>query len=190
MKVCNVCKETKEYSEFYADKTCKDNLRYKCKTCDKKYSRKWHKENLERSRKNTREYYFKNKEKVISKNRERYRKNPCSNLNHCTSIALRRAIRNIKYNSSYFDKLGYTKYDFIKHIKRKFKKGMTLNNHGEIWEIDHIVPVCKFDCRKKDQYKKCWSLKNLQPLYVQENRSKGNKYSGSPDNIIEVYHEI
>ena len=47
---------------------------------------------------------------------------------------------------------------------------------GEI-HIDHIVPVAAFsitslDC---DDFKRCWSLSNLRPLWAADNRAKGSK---------------
>ena len=51
---------------------------------------------------------------------------------------------------------------------------MTWDNHGK-WHIDHIKPCASFDLLHKKQQRKCFYYKNLQPLWAQENLSKGAK---------------
>lgn len=43
------------------------------------------------------------------------------------------------------------------------------------WHIDHIQPVSKFD--KNTDVSVVNSLKNLQPLWAQENLSKSDRYN-------------
>jgi len=47
---------------------------------------------------------------------------------------------------------------------------------GEI-HIDHIIPksVFNFSDPKHADFKKCWSLKNLRPMWAVENLKKHNK---------------
>jgi len=53
---------------------------------------------------------------------------------------------------------------------------MTWDNYGK-WHIDHIVPikVHNFSKVEDEDFKRCWALKNLQPLWGYENISKGAK---------------
>ena len=76
------------------------------------------------------------------------------------------------------DLLGYTMQELKDHIQRQFTGEMTWAKFmaGEI-HIDHIVPVAAFsitslDC---DDFKRCWSLSNLRPLWAADNRAKGSK---------------
>ena len=41
------------------------------------------------------------------------------------------------------------------------------------WQIDHIKEVHKFDLNDPLQQKKCFELKNIQPLEKFENQRKG-----------------
>lgn len=63
---------------------------------------------------------------------------------------------------------------------------MSWENYGE-WHIDHIIPDSWFNysSTEDDEFKKSWSLDNLQPMWGKENQSKGNKYAGkwTPDTI-------
>ena len=58
----------------------------------------------------------------------------------------------------------------------KFRFPMTRENYGEIWEVDHIRPVSSFDLSDPEQVKACFHHSNLQPLFIEENRSKSGKY--------------
>lgn len=66
--------------------------------------------------------------------------------------------------------MGCTPKEFLQHMKKKFKKGMTLKNV----HIDHIQPVCSFDLRSLEQQKKCFHYTNCQPLFPHENIKKRN----------------
>lgn len=76
------------------------------------------------------------------------------------------------------DILGYTSAELRDHIERQFTNGMSWDAllRGEI-DIDHIIPVRVFSVRSVDDvdFKACWALSNLRPLWSKENRSKGGK---------------
>jgi hypothetical protein len=53
---------------------------------------------------------------------------------------------------------------------------MTWENYGE-WHVDHIKPISSFtfETCEDEEFKICWSLDNLQPMWGIENIKKGNK---------------
>lgn len=66
----------------------------------------------------------------------------------------------------------------MRHLESKWKPGMSWQNHGKFgWHIDHIKPCSSFDLSIEDDVKKCFNYNNLQPLWWNENLSKGDKYS-------------
>ena len=67
--------------------------------------------------------------------------------------------------------LGTSFNDAKRRIESKFKKGMTWDNHGKVWEIDHIIPLSAFDFNREENLKIANHISNLQPLFVFENRS-------------------
>lgn len=73
--------------------------------------------------------------------------------------------------------VGFTIDQLKAHIESLFKPGMTWENYGTVWEIDHKMPIAafNFDSPEHVEFRLCWSLENLQPLGVSENRSKGAK---------------
>lgn len=42
---------------------------------------------------------------------------------------------------------------------------MNWDNHGEIWEIDHIKPCDSFNLTDIEQQKQCFHYTNTQPLF-------------------------
>jgi hypothetical protein len=54
---------------------------------------------------------------------------------------------------------------------------MNWNNFGSYWWIDKIIPrsVFKYGNVANNELKKCWSLKNLRPLFKTECKRKGDK---------------
>jgi hypothetical protein len=78
--------------------------------------------------------------------------------------------------------VGYTIKDLVSHLEQKFTEGMTWENYGLFgWHIDHIKPISwfKISYYSDEAFRECWSLKNLQPMWCNENDSKGNRYCGN-----------
>ena len=63
-------------------------------------------------------------------------------------------------------------------IESCFRDGMTWENHGELWEIDHIVPLSHFDFANEYQLLMANHISNLQPLLKKENREKSDNFFG------------
>lgn len=81
-----------------------------------------------------------------------------------------------------FQTFGYTAKDVVSHITPMLQPGMTWENHGAVWHIDHKRPVASFDFNVDDPEivaRECWALSNLQPLWALENIKKGARYGSS-----------
>jgi hypothetical protein len=61
------------------------------------------------------------------------------------------------------------------HLEQKFKPGMTWENHGSGWHIDHIVPLSSFDLQNDSHLMIANHFSNLAPLWANENLSKADK---------------
>lgn len=93
-------------------------------------------------------------------------------------IQLRTYLKNNSNNNMYENLLGYTTNDLKKHLESKFINGMNWIefNAGNI-HIDHIKPQSMFNLQNINEVKECWSLKNLQPLWAEDNLIKSNNYN-------------
>ena len=109
---------------------------------------------------------------------------PMFKLNQNISRAIRNTLNGNKKGGYHWEDLvGYTLKDLMKHLEKQFKEGMTWENHGKIkkesqtWNIDHIVPISAFNFSDYNQidFKRCWALKNLRPMWAKQNIIKQNK---------------
>lgn len=62
------------------------------------------------------------------------------------------------------------------YLETRFKEGMTWNNFGSRWHIDHVKPLASFDLSRKSEQLKANHYTNLQPLWASDNLSKGDRY--------------
>ena len=133
------------------------------------------------------EQFMPNRYDVGSKQMQKYcdvkclQNHPMRILRNNLSGQLRKALKYSKQkkNNKTFTLLGYTKYDLKNHLESQFTYGMSWDNIGE-WHIDHIRPVSSFnfDSTEHPDFKKCWALNNLQPLWAEDNMKKHTKWDG------------
>ena len=84
--------------------------------------------------------------------------------------------RNVNKTNKTFVLLGYSIEELMSHLEALFTEGMTWDNYGE-WHVDHKIPMTSFNFETTDdrEFKLCWCLDNLQPLWGPDNLSKGTK---------------
>jgi hypothetical protein len=82
----------------------------------------------------------------------------------------------VNKNHSAIKLLGCDIEFYKQYLEQQFKPDMSWENHGILWEIDHIKPCAAFDLTCEIQQKECFHYSNTQPLYYSDNRSKGAKY--------------
>jgi len=85
------------------------------------------------------------------------------------------ALRGTVKSKRTMELLGTSIDNFWSHLESKFKPGMSRNNYGKRWHIDHVVPCAYFDLTKPEEQFKCFHYTNLQPLWAKENLKKGAK---------------
>ncbi|HEA65332.1 MAG TPA: hypothetical protein ENI07_00700 [Desulfobacterales bacterium] len=108
----------------------------------------------------------------------RYQRDSKFRLNHRISRGIAYSLKAGKGGVSWTCLVYYTIDELIRHLERLFQTGMTWENYGKGgWEIDHIIPQSVFNFTKPEDedFKRCWMLSNLQPMWGSENSSKGAK---------------
>jgi hypothetical protein len=69
--------------------------------------------------------------------------------------------------------LGYSIAELRDHLERQLTAGMTWQAFAEgRIHIDHIVPQSAFDLNDEEQWRQCWALSNLRPLWAEDNLRK------------------
>lgn len=193
-KQCTKCRIEKVIEEFSFDKKSPDGRNYDCRECNGKRSRLWQINNKEKVNKTKHCWIVNNKEKVKKinlrwreKNPEKYREvkqqtykkmcdMPGGKLNHRIRTAIGRSLFGNKKRYHWEDLVDYMVADLKSHLEKRFLPGMTWGNYG-LWHIDHKVPISVFNFEKPEHldFRKCWALKNLNPLWAKDNLSKHNK---------------
>jgi hypothetical protein len=183
---CPICK--KEYDKIYHQNNKeghnKMTMEYYFKNKEiisaqkKEYAHK-NKDHLKKKRK---EYVLKNREKINKQRREyfkkRRKKDPKFRITHNVGKSIWESLKGNKMNQRWEDLVGYKREDLMKHLESLFDNGMNWDNYGKGgWEIDHIIPISvfNFDSYCHVDFKRCWALDNLQPLWAIDNVKKSNR---------------
>jgi len=209
-KMCIKCKQLKPITEFYERKVNKDKLTGQCKSCIIKDVQKRQQQNLECYKEykkkyrethicEIQEYYKNNKDKYLvcmqkwrQENREYYlsnrrkyeskrRKDIKHRLNKSISTGILQSLKGNKNGQHWKTLLNYTLEELQICLEKQWTGGMTWQNYGSAWHIDHRIPISAFNFSKPEHldFKRCWALSNLQPMWASENISKSNKLAES-----------
>lgn len=184
------CKEcVKKYrAEYRSKKENKDRIRERERRYNEKnrehinkLTREWRKKPEARAKKREyqREYREKNKRKWLDNaneyNKKRLRKDPLFKLKKNLRDNTCRAFKSKKWrkNSRTKEMLDCTYEEAFKHLESQFQEGMTWENHGvHGWHIDHIIPLAS--ATTEEELIKLCHYTNLQPLWAEDNWSKGD----------------
>jgi hypothetical protein len=106
------------------------------------------------------------------------RKTIIGGLSSRISPYISRSLRDGKSGRSWESIVGYTVIDLKSHLEKQFKDGMSWENRSS-WHIDHIIPISAFNYETVNDidFKKCWDINNLQPMWAKKNISKKDKVS-------------
>lgn len=192
-KKCSRCKTIKTLTEFSISKINNDGFSYTCRTCAAEVSQEWRIEHKEYYTEYQKQYAMGNISKInarrnlnIEKIRERDRIREAktrSTLKGALDCRIRNGIngtlrRGEKGNRKWEVLLGYTVEQLRRHLEKQFTNGMDWERFlkGEI-HIDHKIPRAAFNFEKAEDidFKQCWGLKNLQPLWKKDNLKKHDK---------------
>lgn len=99
--------------------------------------------------------------------------NPSARIRNAVAARMWAALKG-KTDGALFSRLGYSPAELVGHLESQFSGGMEWANYG-LWHVDHIRPCAGFDQTDPDQFRDCWALSNLQPLWAADNLRKGAK---------------
>jgi hypothetical protein len=150
--------------------------------------------NIERSRateRDTKRREYQRRSEVLITRCKRYAKEnrdkirerlsaPHRRLHGNMSRAIRASLRAGKDGRAWESLAGYSRAELMAHLEAKFSTGMSFDNYG-LWEIDHIRPRASFSYATPadPEFRECWALENLQPLWRADNRRKWAHEAGA-----------
>ncbi len=157
-------KTAKIHSAKIADKN-----KIKCK--------EWYIKNKDRSNTNSKKWAIANKaryDEIQRKSKAKALSDPIKRINKRIATAIWRTLSGSKGGHHSENLLEFTVSQLRLHLEKQFEPWMNWENYGE-WHVDHKIPVAAFNFQTPQDldFKRCWALKNLQPLAARKNISKG-----------------
>lgn len=152
-KYCGNCKQWIVLDGFNRSETIRDGYMSQCKKCASKRAIQW------------------------------TNATTCRILNRNISSAISASLKGKKKGRHWEDLVPFTFDEYVKHLDTSVQEGMTQENYGKTcgqsrwWEVDHRLPkvLFKFSDTEDEEFKLCWSLSNLFPMWKDENRRKQDK---------------
>lgn len=194
-KTCASCNASKVLAEFSRYVYSLDGLQSYCKPCaieklklrDPNELRVYYKEyeQSDRGKARQKKYYDSHRESRVANavkwNREAKKTNLQVRLRAVLRGRLALALKNQlrgrsgKKGGSAIQELGCTAAELIVYLEGQFRDGMSWNNYGTVWHIDHIKPLSRYDLTLRTHVAEVCHFTNLRPLLARENLSKGNR---------------
>ncbi len=191
--VCKVCqnkraREWRERNKEYLKEYDKQRYQNNAEAIKERINN-YRKQNPEKVLDRQRAYRERNRKILAEKSREYAKQNPDVakqyyherykiDVNYRMARLLRSRINKVinrnSRTSPSLELLGCTIEEVKQHIEGQFQKGMTWDDWSyDGWHLDHIRPCASFDLTDPEQQKDCFHYTNLQPLWAEDNISKG-----------------
>ena len=122
--------------------------------------------------------YSDRKTQKLTNQKQAMKNNIVYRLSQMMSNYISERIKKHQPGISHKSTIGYTMEELKIHLEKQFLPGMTWENHSKYgWHIDHKKPISsfKYESINDKEFKECWSLSNLQPLWYIDNLRKSNK---------------
>ena len=151
-------------------------------------------DNPEPAKRAAREWYIKNRESVLrnrsasrAERRAYRRKYERSRRKTDMSFRITKTLRTRLWSAingvgvSAISALGCSIDEARDHLASQFSKGMSWENYGSGWHIDHIKPLAAFDLTDPAQCAAACHYTNLQPMWAEDNLRKSKRYRPCSD---------
>jgi hypothetical protein len=182
--------QDKEYYLKYKKKPKQIKENKYTKEYIKEYNKNWNILNKDKRKIKSKEWFQNNKTNIKENNRNRYKKDIQYKLRFIVSTNIHHALKREnevkKFKSKFY--LGCDVKFYKQYLESMFLPEMTWENHGNVWEIDHIKPLANFNLINENESLVAFNYKNTEPRfktsYIAEslgyinyigNREKSNK---------------
>jgi hypothetical protein len=152
----------------------RDNIR------QRENKRRWAKEHTEKRATSCKQYRLANPYRArawAKKANIKKRSTPRGKLNNSMAEGIRQSLTNgSKFGRHWEGLVGYTVDQLRAHLEKQFLPGMSWGNYGKLgWHVDHKIPLAAFNFQTPEDidFRRCWALNNLQPMWGIPNIKKG-----------------
>lgn len=112
----------------------------------------------------------------VREQRRRENATPHGRVRHNQRVRFVKFMKKERTTGRLADWIGCDWKTLVVWLEDAFEPGMTWDNYGTRWHIDHVKPLAKFDLLDEKQAAVAWHFSNLQPLWAFDNMSKGSKF--------------
>ena len=172
-KVCRRCKETKTISDFRINRGecigCERTSGRKYNKENKSIRQKWQDKNKEHFDELRAERYQRKKPEIRKKYTDRCKNDKCFKIHQTLKKRLQGCIKKVKSTEEY---TGAKYAETVKWLEYNFTDEMNWKNHGTYWDIDHVIPVSRWNLNDEKHVEMCFNWKNLSPLEKGKNRNE------------------
>ena len=147
--MCSCCKQEKNVLDYTKDSSRKDGYDAECKKCKIKHYNEY------------------------SKARRLY--DPEFKLIGNMRCRLGDVLKGKSKSQTTKQLIGVNFEIFIKWIKYQLEEGMTMDNYGSIWHLDHVLPISSFNLLEEEELFKAMNWMNIRPMLPVKNIQKSNK---------------
>lgn len=174
-KTCSKCEKEQPANQFrHRSRTCL--------TCEKERLYEWRKENPEKFKAVCKRYRDKEdyRDKQNKYKRDKYSTDTCYRLETLYRTRVRGFIKGGVKGKAKYEKMLGCSWDTLRDwLESNFAEGMTWENYGTQWHVDHTMPCAIFDFTNEENVKACFNWSNLAPMFGSENMSKSDKVNMS-----------
>jgi hypothetical protein len=179
--VCKLCmkQNEKKWMVKNKDKKLQQNRDWAINNPDKvkQYRKNTYALHKDEMLKRNKEYRLKNGKTYNQTRWERIKSDPSKRAMHNLRGRFHSLLRNTKKVDSSNALIGCSLNELKLHLETQFIDDMSWDNYGQDgWHIDHIRPIDSYDLTIESQQRECFHYSNLQPLWANDNYSKGSKY--------------
>lgn len=197
-RYCEGCKADKPIDEFVPNqkrRKCRKCLNKECREYKKKnkakissYNKTYKRAFKDDIKEYNHDYNLANREAIqkrqTAQHRERKKIDPVYKLSYRFRTRIGKFFTGkVKKSAGTVELLGCD-FKFVRDwLKNQFIDNMTLENHGEKWHIDHVLPCAKFNMIDEEEQRRCFNWTNLQPMFTNDNLTKNDRVSKKEVNV-------
>jgi hypothetical protein len=115
---------------------------------------------------------------------KRYHADPNFKLRHNLRSRLWASLNGKNKSIHTLTLLGCSIEDLWIYLESKFEIGMTRENYGKVWHVDHIMPCAIFDLSRPEHQRRCFHFSNLQPMLAAQNIRKRAHVKSNQFNLL------
>lgn len=155
------------------------------------------------------QYYRENRDAVLAKMRAKYAESPdkyrqyvanrrktddfrtkektryATDLGFRIKKVARARLRSVIVGKSGWRLVGADIDHVVTHVASMFSDGMSWDNYGKTWEIDHVFPLAAADLENDIELAAVCNWRNLQPLLIHVNATKKAKVTSHARRLFE-----